>query len=177
MQLDTQLDQDDQIAQEIASLNVSGTKMVRNIMMVPLGNTILYVEPIYQIYLNESDVPVLKKIVVASGNKVAIGNNLREALTNLLSQYAGSIEIENTDDIEGLIEAIIKANNNLTASNTNNDWELIGKDMKKLQELINKLEQLKKEEEEANQINTNVTGNQINSNEINQNSYITNALE
>lgn len=177
MQLDTQLDQDDQIAQEIASLNVSGTKMVRNIMMVPLGNTILYVEPIYQIYLNESDVPVLKKIVVASGNKVAIGNNLREALTNLLSQYAGSIEIENTDDIEGLIEAIIKANNNLTASNTNNDWELIGKDMKKLQELINKLEQLKKEEEEANQINTNITGNQINPNEVNQNSYITNVLE
>ncbi len=37
------------------------------------------------------------------------------------------IEVENTDDIEGLIEAIIKANKNLKDSNKNNDWEMMGK--------------------------------------------------
>ena len=74
--------------------------------MVPIENTILYVEPVYQTMLNESEVPVLKKVIVASGNKVAIGDNLSEALTNLLSQYAVDIEVENTEDLEGLIEAI-----------------------------------------------------------------------
>ena len=74
----------------------------------------------------------LKKVIVASGNKVAIGNNLNEALKNLLSQYAVDIEVENTDDINGLIDAIIKANNNLTESNKNNDWEMMGSDIKKL---------------------------------------------
>ena len=43
--------------------------------------------------LNEEvKVPALKKIVVASGNKVAMGNNLKEALQNLLSKDASNIE-------------------------------------------------------------------------------------
>ena len=86
-----------------------------------MDNTLLYVEPIYQTMLNESDVPILKKVLVASGNKVAIGNNISKALENLVSQYAEAVEVENTDDMEGLIEAIIKANQNLTESNKNND--------------------------------------------------------
>ena len=127
-------------------------------IVVPIENTLLYVEPIYQTMLNESEIPVLKKVVVASGNKVAIGDTLTEALANLLSQYAVDIEVENTDDIEGLIESIIKANKNLTDSNNNNDWEMVGKDIQKLQELINSLEQMKAEEdkkkEELEKLNT-----------------------
>ena len=111
--------------------------------------------------LNESEVPVLKKVVVASGNKVAIGDTLSKALENLLSKYAVDIEVENTDDIEGLIEAIIKANKNLIDSNTNNDWELMGKDIKKLQDLIQSLEKLKEEEdkkkEELDKLNNTTT--------------------
>ena len=95
-------------------------------IIVPIKNTLLYVEPIYQTMLNESEVPVLKKVIVASGNKVAIGNSLSNALENLLSKYAVDIEVENTEDVEGLIEAIIKANENLTNSNNNNDWEMMG---------------------------------------------------
>src|SRR5699024_11070059 len=89
----------------------------------------------------QSNIPLLKKVIVASGNKVAIGDTLRESLNNLLSQYAVDIEVENTEDIDGLIDAIIKANTNLKNSSSNNDWEMIGKDLSKLQDLINKLEE------------------------------------
>ena len=130
MQLDKQLEEDEAISSELKSLNVTGTKLTKQMIAVPINNTILYVEPIYQTMLNESEVPVLKKVVVASGNKVAIGDNLTKALENLLSKYAVDIEVENTDDVEGLIEAIIKANKNLTQSNENNDWEMMGKDIK-----------------------------------------------
>ena len=126
MQLDKQLEEDEAISSELKSLNVTGTKLTKQMIAVPINNTILYVEPIYQTMLNESEVPVLKKVVVASGNKVAIGDNLTKALENLLSKYAVDIEVENTDDVEGLIEAIIKANKNLTQSNENNDWEMMG---------------------------------------------------
>ena len=108
MQLDKQLEEDEAISSELKSLNVTGTKLTKQMIAVPINNTILYVEPIYQTMLNESEVPVLKKVVVASGNKVAIGDNLTKALENLLSKYAVDIEVENTDDVEGLIEAIIK---------------------------------------------------------------------
>ena len=160
MQLDTQLEQDETIIKEIESLNVNGTKIIKNMVIVPIDNTLLYVEPIYTQYINEEDaLPTLKKVVVASGNKVAIGDNLKQALTNLVSQYAVNIEVENTDTIEDLINTIIKANNNLTTSNTSNDWEMMGKDVKKLQELIQKLEKLVEEE--------NKTKNEIENSENN----------
>ncbi len=150
MQLDTQIEQNEEISSQIQALNVSGTKLIRNMIVVPIDNTLLYVEPIYQVMLNESEVPVLRKIIVASGNKVAIGNNITEAIENLTSQYATKIEVTNTDNEEALINEIIKANNNLTSSNENNDWELIGTDLKQLQYLINQLEKMKADEEKEN---------------------------
>ena len=166
MQLDTQIEQDETIAKEIESLNISGTKITKNMIIVPIHNTLLYVEPIYQQYINEADaLPVLKKVVVASGNKVAIGDNLGQALARLVSQYAVDIEVENTDSIEDLIDTLIKANGNLNTSLNSNDWEMIGKDIQKLQDLIDKLEVLVEEENQnkneiANQ-NNNVRVNEI----------------
>ena len=183
MQLDKQIEEDELIASELEILNTTGTKLTKQMIVVPVENTLLYVEPIYQTMLNESEVPVLKKVIVASGNKVAIGDTLNKALENLLSKYAVDIEVENTEDIEGLIEAIIKANKNLVDSNNNNNWEMMGKDIKKLQELIATLEQVKEKEdkkkEELEKVNSNsidssntVLGNETNSNNVMVNSNV-----
>ena len=158
IQLEKQIEQDDAISKEIETLNTTGAKVTKSMVVIPIGNTILYVEPIYQTKLNESKIPLLKKVVVSSGNKVAIGDTLEKALENLLSTYAVDIKIENTENMQGLIEAIIKANNNLTESNENDDWEMIGKDLKRLQELIKSLEMMneeqnKKEEKQTNSLN------------------------
>lgn len=180
MQLDKQMEEDELIASELEALNTTGTKLTKQMLIVPIDNTLLYVEPIYQTMLNESEVPVLKKVVVASGNKVAIGDTLTEGLENLLSKYAVDIEIENTDDIEGLIEAIIKANKNLTDSNNNNDWEMMGKDVKKLQDLITSLEKVKDEEDKKKEelkkeiINANNTISIDNETNVVDDSNITN---
>lgn len=165
MQLDKQIEEDEAISTEINTLNVTGTKLTKEMIIVPIENTLLYVEPIYQTMLNESKVPILKKVLVASGNKLAIGNDLKQALSNLLSKYAVDIEVENTDDVEGIIEAIIKANKNLNESNQNNNWEMMGKDIKKIQELITTLEKVKEQEdkkkEELNKLN-NINNEEIN---------------
>lgn len=178
MQLDKQLEQDETISLAINALNTTGTKVTKDIVVVPVNNTLLYVESIYQTMLNEEvKVPALKKIVVASGNKVAMGNNLKEALQNLLSKDASNIEIENTDDIDGVIDALVKANKNLSESTSNNDWELVGSDIKKVQGLIDTLEKLKeqedkkkealeKENKQSNSINNVVEENIIEENNI-----------
>lgn len=83
MQLDTQIEQDETISAELDSLNVSGTKLTKDIIIVPIDNTLLYVETIYQQYVNETNsLPVLKKVIIASGNKVAIGDTYADALKN-----------------------------------------------------------------------------------------------
>ena len=151
MQLDTQIEQDEEISNQLEALNVAGTKITKNMIIVPLDNTLLYVEPVYQQYINEADsTPTLKKVIVASGNKLAIGDNLNEALKKLVSQYAVDIEVENTDNVEDLIDAIIKANGNLEESTSNSDFEMIGKDIEKLQTLIKQLKKVVDEEKKKN---------------------------
>ena len=148
MQLDTQINQNETIYKEIENLDVSGTKITKNIMLVPINEKMIYVEAIYQEYLNESNsLPELKKVIVASGNKIAIGDNIEQALTNLISQ-GYDIDIENYENKEDLIRSIIKANKNLKESTASSDYERIGKDITSLQSLIDKLEKLEKEEED-----------------------------
>ena len=176
IQLDKQIEENEAISSELNSLNVTGTKLTKQMIIVPMDNTLLYVEPIYQTMLNESDVPILKKVIVASGNKVAIGDNIEKALENLVSQYAEAVEVENTDDMEGLIEAIIKANQNLTESNKNNDWEMMGKDVKKLQDLITSLEKTKTEEDKKKQQNNTTNNNVVEDADTNSSNNTSNAI-
>lgn len=184
MQLNKQIEEDEQISSELESLNVTGTKITKQMIIVPIDNTLLYVEPVYQTMLNESEVSLLKKVIVASGSKVAIGDNLSKALENLLSQYAVNIEVENTEDVDGLIEAVIKANKNLLESSENKDWEMMGKDIKKLQDLISSLEKVKKEEDKKKELiekesdTTNSTDtNDVNVENTTLNSNIINVLK
>lgn len=153
IQLDNQIEQDETISNELAIINVTGSKITKEMKIIPIDNTVLYVETIFQTMTNEPNTPTtLEKVIVASGTKVAIGNTLQEAIKNLLSQSAVDIEVNNTDDINGMIESIIKANKNLNDSNDRNDWEMMGADIKELQSLIDSLEKMVEE----NKTNENV---------------------
>ena len=163
-QLDTQIAQDDTIQNQIESLSVTGAKVTRNMIIVPIENTLLYIEPIYQTLVNESNIPALKKVIVASGNKAAIGNNLQEAVQSLISKSATKIELDSIDDMTGLIDSIIKANDNLSDSLESNNWELMGTDIQKLQSLIKTLK--KRTNEEKKNESTTVTEENVVSNEI-----------
>ena len=162
-QLDNKIMQDENMKNQIEKLNVTGAKISKNIMVVPVEKTLLYIEQIYQTKINEKEDgnPLLKKVIVSSGNKVAIGNNLKEALENIVSQEATSIDTNTTDDIDGTIQSIIKANKNLTNSMNSKNWEIIGSDIKTLQELIDKLEMQKKKEDEKKNNNENGTTNKV----------------
>ena len=172
MQLDTQISQDETISEEINSINVTGTRITKNIIIVPINDKLLYIEPIYQQYVNETDsLPVLKKVVVASGNKVAIGDTFIESLNNLVSQNAVDIEVESTDDLDDLIELIVRANNNIKTSTQSSDWEQIGKDVQRLQELIDRLEEVQaevKEQEAENAELQNQVSNLTNENIVDE---------
>ena len=165
IQLETQLNEYDTIASDIASLNTTGTKITKNLMAIPVENTILYVETIYQQLINETtQKPTLKRVIVASGTKVAIGNNLDEALKNLLSTYAVDIEVQNNENIESLINSVIKANQNVQNSSKNGEWKLFGEDMQKLTSLIDELQVVvqKKEKEQkntTNEVSTEISNN------------------
>ena len=143
-------------------MNVTGTKITKDIIIVPINNSLLYVEPVYQQQLNEKNaIPLLKKIVVASGNKVAVGDNLEEALNKLVSQSATNIKVENTDTKNDLINTIIESNNNLKDSTKANNYEMIGKDIDKLQGLIDQLEEMQQKENKLNNTTNTTNDNNV----------------
>ena len=170
MQLDNQIEIDETISKELDTINTTGSRIIKEMYIIPFNNTILYIEPVYQLLLNnEAQIPVLKKVIVASGNRVAIGDDLNKAINNLLSQESLEIDVQNTDTQEGLINEIIKANNNLKESSNNNDWELIGRDLARLQELIENLEKLKEDEAKKEQTIDGGAENIIDNNTIDNN--------
>ena len=150
-QLNSLIEEDETISSNLESLNVSGVKMVKDVIMVPIGNALLYIEPIYQLRANELETQVLKKVIVSSGNKVAIGDNLELAIENLLSDK-NSVELEYVDmeDINQVIDSVIEANGNLKDSIKAGDLEMIGKDLESLETLLEQLEVLRENEIKEN---------------------------
>lgn len=171
MQLNNQIEQDERISKELEAINTSGTKLIKNMIIVPINKSLLYVEPVYQVMLNESEIPVLRKVIVASGNTVAIGDTLESAINNLFNDaYAVDLEFINIEDINELIDSVIKANNNLKSSIDSKDLEMVGKDVSSLQTIINQLETARKNEleKEAEEKNLNSTNNS-NTNTLSEN--------
>ena len=131
-QLEKVIEEDEEISKEIQNISVTGTKITKSLVIVPVNNSLLYVLPVYQQQLNEANsIPLLKKVIVAAGNKVTIADNLEEALEKLVSQSATDIKVDNTDTKNDLINTIIEANKNLNESTKANNYEMIGKDITK----------------------------------------------
>ena len=157
------MNQDETIASEVAALSISGTKVSRKMYAIPVNNTIVYVEAVYQDIINESNQkPTLKKVIIASGNKIAIGDTANEAMDNFVSK-ALDLDIINMDDKDALINEIIKAKNNVKNSSKNNDWKLYGEDMETLTRLLDELETtVKREEENKIAENAIIANNEVN---------------
>ena len=166
-QLNAQIEQDETITKELEKLNVTGTKLTRDIKIIPVENTLLYIEPVYQVMLNDPDsTPQLKKIIVASGNKIAIGDTLEKALNGLFTDYV-DIKITDPNDIGTIIDSLLKSNSNLKESMESGSFEMMGKDLESLQEWILKLQtarekELKEQKDNKEETNTVQVQNVVN---------------
>ncbi len=89
-QIEARIDQDPQISAQITLWNQSGSKVVRgNLIVVPVQNSIIYLEPIY-LQSTGSAIPEFTKVVLASPTKVVWADSLKEALTALLAGTGGT---------------------------------------------------------------------------------------
>ena len=141
----TQIMSENSIKEELEELNVIGTEVRSYPMLIPIENSMIYVEPVYQIYVNKNNYAILKKVIVANGSKVAIGNNIQSAVTNLFTDLAINIDIHDPLDRELIIEAIIRTNTALEKAISNKNLENVGRYTHELNSLINQLKKLDEE--------------------------------
>jgi hypothetical protein len=84
-QIEARIDQDPVISAQLSLWNQSGSTVIRGSMLViPVGTSFLYLEPIY-LQSNSSAFPQLTKVVVASSQTVAWGDTLTEALQDVVT--------------------------------------------------------------------------------------------
>ncbi len=83
-QIEARIDQDPIISAQVTLWNTSGSRVIRgNLIVVPVGDALLYLQPVY-LQSTSSAFPEFQKIVVASPTTVVWGDSLGEALTALL---------------------------------------------------------------------------------------------
>jgi uncharacterized membrane protein (UPF0182 family) len=90
-QVESRVDQDPTISQQLTLLNSTGSKVVRgNLLVIPIGDSILFVEPIYLKSTGQAPTPELKKVVVADEQRVVWADSLDQALQALTSGQTGA---------------------------------------------------------------------------------------
>jgi uncharacterized protein len=85
-QIEARLNQNTQISQQISLWNQMGSRVIRgNILVVPIDNSILYVSPLY-LRAETGQLPELKRVIAAYGDRVVMEETLPAALAALFGQ-------------------------------------------------------------------------------------------
>jgi uncharacterized protein len=84
-QIEARIDQDPIISAQITLWNQSGSTVVRgNLIVVPIQDTLMYLEPVY-LQSTSSQFPEFQKIIVASPTRVEWADTLAQALDKLIA--------------------------------------------------------------------------------------------
>jgi uncharacterized membrane protein (UPF0182 family) len=84
MQVESRIDQDPVISQQLSLWNQRGSQVIRgNLLVIPMDQSILYVEPIY-LQAEASQLPELRRVIVAYGSRIAMEETLAEALAQVM---------------------------------------------------------------------------------------------
>jgi uncharacterized membrane protein (UPF0182 family) len=160
LQIQARIDQDPQLSSQLTLWNQQGSQVIRgNLLVMPLEETLLFVEPIY-LQAERSPMPELRLVVLATQDRLAAAPRFGEALSQLLqgsgvslstsaearSQSAASTGTRGAalpSDVRGLVD---RANQALA------DYRKLTSEGK-LGEAGAKLDELKRTLEEMNKVN------------------------
>jgi uncharacterized membrane protein (UPF0182 family) len=103
MQIEARIDQDAEISSQLTLWGQGGSEVIRgNTLVIPMENSLLYVEPLY-LQATGSRIPELRKVVVSSGDRLVWADRFETALERLVS----GIDISGAEGTEKVEERTI----------------------------------------------------------------------
>ncbi|NBC26638.1 MAG: UPF0182 family protein [Bacteroidetes bacterium] len=88
-QIEARIDQDPEISRQIALWDQRGSSVIRgNLMVIPIENSFLYVEPVF-LLAEGVDIPQLQRVIVAIGSDIAMQPTMEGAMLDLFGETAG----------------------------------------------------------------------------------------
>jgi len=152
-QVENRIGQDTVITEQLALWGRGGSTVIRgNLLLIPLGNSILYVEPVF-LQAEGGGLPELKRIIVATSDKIAMKPTLAESLAEVFGESIPGIEMpvgetepepgtEITADAAALIEQAQQHYENAQQYLQEGNFAGFGEEWTNLQEVLEELAQL-----------------------------------
>jgi hypothetical protein len=142
MQIESRVDQDPLISQQLSLWDQHGSSVNRgNLIVIPIDDALLYVEPIY-LQAEASQMPELKRVVVAYKDRVVMADNLSTGL----GQVVG-VEPREDQESTALLPTEVRdlaqaAQSHYEAAQLclqQEDWSCYGKELKALERTLEAL--------------------------------------
>jgi uncharacterized membrane protein (UPF0182 family) len=157
IQIEASISQDPEISERFSLWDQAGSSVIRgNLLVLPLNNSILYVEPVYLRATTENAIPELRRVIVGRGDgRVEWGASLGEALTALIGQPAPGIPSAAAPtpgapsaapgtpsaEVRALVEQANRYYNQALEAQRKGDWSGYGAALEKLQATLKDLDQ------------------------------------
>jgi len=136
-QIEARIQQNTEISQQISLWNQMGSRVIRgHLVVVPIENSILYISPLY-LRAASGQLPELKRVIAAYGDRVVMEETLGEALAALFKETAPVALLQGTADARAR-EALAhydRAMERLKAG----DWSGFGSELDALRPLLQAL--------------------------------------
>ncbi|MGE5453839.1 MAG: UPF0182 family protein [Methylocystaceae bacterium] len=114
MQIESRVNQDSEISQALTLWNQKGSSIFRgNLLVIPIENSILYVEPLY-LQAAQSQLPELKRIIAVYGDKVVMEPTLDAALKRLFGESEYTPPATETPSLPGAPLPTVTVNSLIT---------------------------------------------------------------
>ena len=155
MQVENFISQEPDISQQISLWNTEGSRVLRgNLLILPMNNSLLYVEPIYiQSEDEKTAIPELRRVVIGYENEVVWGETLEDALDEMFGQRTrrqiteATATLETTADsgteqssVRQRIEQANQYFNQAQNAQRTGDWAEYGRSLKLLEETLQQLD-------------------------------------
>lgn len=146
-QVEAQIDQNTEISQDFSLWSSAGTDYSRgNLFVIPVNDSLLYVEPVY-LEASNSAIPEVKRVIVVYDDQIAYESTLGDALAELFGSTGGADESEEGEEggsgtvmtKDDYIKAAQEAYDKAQEALKNGNWAEYGEYMKKLEQNLNKL--------------------------------------
>jgi uncharacterized membrane protein (UPF0182 family) len=155
-QIDARIIQNPDIALQVNLWDQQGSQVIRgSLVVVPLGQSMLYLKPIYLRARSEGAIPELTKVVLASGDRVVMTDTVEEGLQLLLAERAGRTpprvarDGETTApptaptapaDLRSLARQANRLYREAQDALKNGDWAAYGERMRRLEAILKQME-------------------------------------
>ena len=88
MQIESRIDQNTDISQSLTLWGQMGSRVIRgNLMVVPIENSLIYVEPIY-LQATQSKFPELKRVIFSYADSIVMTETLDSSIRTIFSDYS-----------------------------------------------------------------------------------------